>query len=99
MPQGARGGRGRVSRSGKCSHLGVTGGVVEAAWAAQKTLKDLLPREVPARELLLPFSQKSDFGSNRGVDQLRRAVMSINTRWRQHASCSSSSNISNMTQQ
>ena len=46
MPQGAGDGRARVSRSGKCSHLGVTGGGGEAAWAAQKTLIDLLAGEV-----------------------------------------------------
>ena len=46
MPQEAGDGRGRVSRSGKCSHLGVTGGGVEAAWAARNTCTDLLPGEV-----------------------------------------------------
>ena len=47
MPQEAGDGRGRVSRSGKCSHLGAAGGGGEAAWAAQNTSSDLLPGEFP----------------------------------------------------
>ena len=46
IPQGAGDGRGRVSRSGKCSHLGVSDGGGEAAWAAQNTYSDLLRGEV-----------------------------------------------------
>ena len=46
IPQGAGDGRGRVSRSGKCSHLGVRGRGVEVAWVGRNTLTDLLMGEV-----------------------------------------------------